>query len=119
MILCLSLLRVQSQDSKTFEQKSTTCTLEMTTAQLTAKTLRFKCPDFFDDTAFGIDNFIIKFKGYQSIAIKGIALNSKAKALAELSNSGDYVSILRIENFIVNGKKHNAIKTLLIKIKTP
>jgi len=115
----LSVSFAQSQNSKNLLINRAPCTFEVTKEQLTANKLTLKCAKLFENKPFEIENFKIKFKDHPAIAVSGNSLNAKSHALAKKLKVGDYVTIFQIENIILNGRKSQEYKTLIIKIVRP
>lgn len=111
-----SLSFSQNENSKNLMTNNAPCTFEMTVDQLTSDKLNFNCPEVFQDKAFKIQNFKIKFIGYASIIISGNSLNFRSKKIAESLKVGDYVTIIEIEDIIIGKKVSQNYQTLIIKI---
>ena len=119
LIFILIFSFAQSQSSENLLTNRAPCTFEITKDQLTANKLTLKCAALFENKPFEIENFKIKFKGHATIAVSGNSLNAKSHSLAKKLKVGDYVTIFQIENIILNGRKSQEYKTLIIKIVTP
>ena len=114
-----SLSFAQNEKSTNLLKDKAPCTFELTIDELISDDLKFRCSDIFENKAFGIENFTIKFRGHASIPVSGNSLNSKSEWLAKNLKIGDYVTIFHIENMIIDGEKSQDFKTIKIKIVKP
>jgi len=106
----------QNEESKNLLTDKAPCTFELTIGELISDELKFECSEVFENKAFRIENFRIKFREHASILVSGNSLDSKSKRLAKNLKVGDYVTVFYIENIIMNGEKSQDFKTLNLKI---
>ncbi|MFC6267990.1 GldM family protein [Frigoriflavimonas asaccharolytica] len=116
LLVFSTLSFAQNTNSKTLQENTNSCKLEMTIKQLTSEELKFKCPQLMENKTFIIENFKIKFKGHPTILVAGNVLNDTAKELASTLQSGDTVIIFDIVGANKHAMKNEDYKSIMVQI---